>query len=166
MCLIAMDVLIWECVDMCLMWHKYHEVIDADFDFNLSYGELQNSLAKMRDDLMDVFKRTNTQKKLVLKLEAEPLKLQKYLESLKNDHASIVNKHIVNPSIESPKVDPPKYLNWMSFSSYEVCPGLHEVIKYLKSKLEQASKAHMVFAMNSKDERPPFMRPYKKILFC
>jgi len=39
---------------------------------------------------------------------------------------------------------------------------LHEEIESLSKKLGQASKGSMTFAMNSKDERAPFKRPYTK----
>jgi len=39
---------------------------------------------------------------------------------------------------------------------------LHEEINSLNQKLERVSKGTMTFAMNSKDERTPFKRPYTK----
>jgi len=50
----------------------------------------------------------------------------------------------------------------MDFASCETCPSLHEEIKSLNKKLEQVSKGSMSFAMNSKDERASFKRPYTK----
>ena len=82
---------------------------------------------------------------------------------MKNDHPSLVNERTTIPLIESPKFELSKYSNWMDFVSCEVCPSLHEDIKSLKIKLEQHSKAPMIFAMKSKCERTPFRRPYKNI---
>jgi len=50
----------------------------------------------------------------------------------------------------------------MDFASCETCPSLHEEIKSLNRKLEQASKGSMTFVMSSKDGRAYFKRPYTK----
>ena len=105
------------------------------------------------------------QKKTILKLESEIAKLKEAFESLRDEHASLVSDKIVNPTIESPKKNSPKYdSSWMDFASCETCPNLHEEIKSLNKKLEQASKGSIKFYMNSKDERAPFKRPYSKLM--
>jgi len=96
-----------------------------------------------------------------LKLESEISKLKEAFEILRDEHASLVSEKILNLIIESPKKNSPKYnSSWMDFSSCETCPRLHEEIKYLNKKLEQASKGSMTFVMNPKDKRTPFKRPY------
>jgi len=97
-----------------------------------------------------------------LKLEAEISKLKEAFESLRDEHALLVNEKIVSPSIESPKTKSNKYDNWMDFASCKICPSLHEEINSVNKKLERVSKGTMTFAMNSKDERIPFKIPYTK----
>ena len=92
-----------------------------------------------------------------MKLESTISKLKESFESLRDEHASLVNEKIVSPTIESPKHDPLKYdSKWMDFASCEIFPSLHEEIKSLNKKLEQVFKGTMTFAMNSRDERAPF----------
>ena len=50
----------------------------------------------------------------------------------------------------------------MDSASCEIFPSLHEEINSPNKKLERVSKGTMTFAMNSKDERAPFKRPYTK----
>ena len=50
----------------------------------------------------------------------------------------------------------------MDFASCETFPSLHEEIKSLNKKSEQAPKGSMTFSINSKDERAPFKRFYTK----
>ena len=95
-------------------------------------------------------------------MESEISKHKESFQSLRDKHASLVNEKIVSRTIESPKRNSPKYDNWMDYASCEICPSLHQEIKSLNKKLEQASKGSMTFAMNSKDERAPFKRPYTK----
>lgn len=75
---------------------------------------------------------------------------------MKNEHASLVNEHIVKPSIEPPKFDSSKHPKYMDISSCKVCPMLQEDIKSLKSKIEQVSQVSMIFATNSINERHSF----------
>lgn len=95
------------------MGQKHHEVIhsDSDSDYNPSYSELQNYLEEMHGDAVKAFKKISAQNKVIFKLEAELLKLWNSFESLKDNHASWVNEHIVMPSIDPPKYDS----NWMDF---------------------------------------------------
>jgi len=98
-----------------------------------------------------------------LKLESEISKLKEAFESLRDEHASLVNEKILSPTIESPKQDPRKYDSmWMDLASCEIFHSLHEEIKSLNKKLEQVSKGTMTFSMNSKNERAPFKIPYTK----
>ena len=50
----------------------------------------------------------------------------------------------------------------MDFASCEIFPSLHEDINSLNKKLERVSTGTMTFALNSKDERVHFRRPYTK----
>ena len=97
-----------------------------------------------------------------MKLESKISKLKEAFESLRDEHALLVNEKILSPTIESSKENSLKYDNWMDYTSCEICPSLHEEIKSLNKKLEQVSKGSMTFAMNSKDERTHFQRPYSK----
>jgi len=142
---------------------------DSDSDFD-SYSEFKPtnkdskySIEEMHVEYLNAFEKLIAQNKTILKLESETSKLKEAFESLINEHASLVNEKIVNPTIEPPKEDPPKYdSNWMDFASCETCPSLHEEIKSLNKKLEQASKGSTIFAMNSKDERTHFKISYTK----
>ena len=95
-----------------------------------------------------------------MKLESKISKLKEAFESLRDEHALLVNEKIVSPTIKSPKTKSPKYDNWMDFASCEICPSIHEEINSLNKKLERVSKGTMTFALNSKDERVHFKRPY------
>jgi predicted nuclease with TOPRIM domain len=139
-----------------------NEVIffDSDSDsysnFKPTYKDLQDSIEEMHVESLNAFEKLMAQKKTILKLESEISKLKEAFESLRDEHALLVNEKIVSPTIESPKTKSPKYDNWMDFVSCEICPSLHEEINFLNKKLERVSKGTMTFAMNSKDERTPF----------
>jgi hypothetical protein len=157
--------------DLCFMGQTKkakNEVIfsDSDFDsysdFKPTYKDLQDSIEEMHAESLNAFEKLIGQKKSILKLESEISKLKEAFESLKDKHALLVNEKTVSPKIESPKTKSPKYDNWMDFASCEICPSLHEEINSLNKKLGRVSKGTMTFAMNSKDERTPFKRPYTK----
>jgi len=114
----------------------------------------------MHAESLNAFEKLIAQKKIILKLESEISKLKEVYESLKGEHALHVNEKIVSPTTESPNIKSHKYDNWMDFASCEICPSLHEEINSLNKKLEHVSKGTMTFAMNSKDEKAPFKRPY------
>jgi len=105
----------------------------------------------MHVESLNAFEKLIAQKKTILKLESEISKLKEAFESLREDHALIVNEKIVSPTIESPKTKSPKYDNWMDFASCEICQSLHEEINSLNKKLERVSKGTMTFSMNLKD---------------
>jgi len=133
---------------------------DSYSDFKPTYKDLQDSIEEIHVESLNAFKKIIAQKKTILKLESEIVKLKEAFESLRDEHALLVNEKIVSPRIESPKTKSRKYENWMNFASCEICPSLHEEINSLNKKLECASKGTITFAMSSKDERTPFKRPY------
>jgi len=57
--------------------NKLLEVSGSDSDSNPSYDELKNALIEMHGDAMNAFKKIGSQKRTVLKLEAEILKIKK-----------------------------------------------------------------------------------------
>jgi hypothetical protein len=118
---------------LCLMRHKkkHNELTYSDSDsyFNPSYNELQNFLIEMHGDALNVFNKIGTKKRVILTLQAKILKVKNDFETLKSEHASLVNEHIVSPPIETPKVDLPKVLTCMDLDSCESCLKLHEEIE-------------------------------------
>jgi len=89
----------------------------------------------MHAESLNAFEKLIAQKKTILKLESEVSKLNEEFESLRDEHALLVNEKIVSPTIVSPKTKSPKYDNWMDFDSCEICPSLHEEINSLNKKL-------------------------------
>jgi len=157
--------------DRCFMGQtkkSKNEVIFSDSDsgsysdFKPTYKDLQDSIEEMHAESLNAFEKLIAQKKTILKLEFGISKLLEAFESLRDEHALLVNEKIVSPTIESPKTKSLQYDNWMDFASYKTCHSLHEEINYLNKKLERVAKGTMTFAMNSKDERVPFKRPYTK----
>lgn len=73
-------------------------------------------------------KKIGTQKRVILTLQAKILKVKNDFETLKSEHASLVNEHIASPSIETPKVDLPKVPTCMDLGICESCLKLHEEI--------------------------------------
>ena len=118
----------------------------------------------MHAESLNAFEKLIAQKKTILKLKSEIYKLKEAFESLRDEHALLVNEKIVSATIESPKTKSPKYDNQMDFAICEIFPSLHEEINSLNKKLERVSKGTMTFAMSSKDERTPFKRPYTNTL--
>jgi len=135
---------------------------DSYSDFKPTYKDLQDSIEEIHAESLNAFEKLIAQKKTILKLEYKISKLKIAFESLRDEHALLVNEKIVSLTIESPKTESPKYDNWMNFASCKTCPSLHEEINSLNKKLKRVSKGTMTFAMNSKDERVPFKRPYTK----
>jgi len=135
---------------------------DSYSDFKPTYKDLQDFIEEMHAESLNAFDKLISQKKTILKLEAEISKLKEAFESLRDEHALLVNEKIVSPTIKSPKTKSPKYDNWIDFASCEIFPSLHEEINSLNKKLDRVSKGTMTFAMNSKDERLSFKRPYTK----
>jgi len=54
---------------------KSLEVSDSDSDLNPSYNKLQNVLIEMHGDDINAFKKIGSQKRTILKLEAEIIKI-------------------------------------------------------------------------------------------
>jgi len=100
-----------------------NEVIFSDFDsdsysnFKPTYKDLQDSIEEMHVESLNVFEKLIAQKKTILKLESKISKLKEAFESLRDEHALLVNEKIVSPTIDSPKTKSPKYDNWMDFAS-------------------------------------------------
>lgn len=143
------------------------EVIHSDFEFesNPCYEELRQALVDMHGDAIKAFEKLISLKKIIPKLKVELSQHKNDFECLKDEYASLVDEKIAIPCIEPPKENSPKYdSNWIDLASCETCHSLHEEIKSLTRKLEQASKAPIVFAMNSKNEKAMFKRPYKSTL--
>jgi len=134
------------------------EVSDSDFDFNHSYNELQNVLVEMHGDVMNAFKKIGSQKRIILKLEAEILKIKKDFELFKKEHASLKNEQFEIPTKESLNTSAPNTSKSKNNGTCEACPKLHEEITSLKNKIEQASGVPMDFDKISNN----FNSHYKK----
>jgi len=67
--------------------------------------EIQNVLVEMHGDAMNAFKTIGTQKRTILKLEAEIVKIKKDFENFKNEHASLKKEHFVISPKNSPTID-------------------------------------------------------------
>ncbi|AES75720.1 hypothetical protein MTR_6g055580 [Medicago truncatula] len=136
--------------DRCFMGQMKkakNKVIFNDFDsysnFKPNYKDLQDSIKEMHAESLNAFEKLMAQKKTILKLETKISKLKEAFESLRDEHALLVNEKIVSPTIESPKTKLPKYHNWMDFASCEICPSLHDEINFLHKKLPRVSKGTM-----------------------
>jgi len=122
-----------------------NEVIFSDFDsdsysdFKPTYKDFQDSIEEMHVESLNPFEKLISQKKTISKLESEISKLKEAFESLRDEHALLVNEKIVSPTIEWPKTKSPKYDNWMDFASCKICPSLDEEINSLNKKLERVS---------------------------
>jgi len=102
---------------------KSIEVSDRKSKLNPSYDELQNVLLEMHGDPMNAFKTIGTQKRTILKLEAEIIKMRKDFENLKNEHASLKKEIFATPPKESPTIDAPKLSN-EDINTFLACPRL------------------------------------------
>jgi len=122
------------------------KVSDLHSDFNPSYDELQNVLEEMHEYAMKDFKTIGTQKRTILKLEAEIVKIKKDFENFKSEHASLKKERFVTPSKESPIINVPKPSKAKDNDSCVACPRLILEIVSLKSRIEQASSASIYFA--------------------
>jgi len=95
--------------DLCFMGQMKktkNEVIfsDSDFDsysnFKPTYDDLQDSIEEMHAESLNAFEKLIAQKKTILKLESEISKLKEAFESLRDEHALLVNEKILSPTIE------------------------------------------------------------------
>jgi Txe/YoeB family toxin of Txe-Axe toxin-antitoxin module len=136
-----------EIANLCLMAHirkhKQHEVSDSDNQ--PSYDELQNAFNEMYGEALDTFRKLSRQKKMNAKLEEEIAKLKNdnmkitsAFESLKEEHALILNE-LNKSSKETMSINQDK--------ECETCPTLQIQIKSLKLQLEEASNIPMEFAI-------------------
>ncbi|AET02767.1 hypothetical protein MTR_8g051900 [Medicago truncatula] len=151
--------------DMMHFLHENHHLTSPPLGVSSSLGFFSlfpKLVVQTYVESLNAFEKLNAQKKTILKLESEVSRSKEAFQCLRDENASLVYKKFVSPTIESPKTNSPKYDNWMDFASCEIFPGLHKEIKSLNKKLEQVSKGSMTFAMNSKDKRAPFKRPYTK----
>ena len=137
-----------EIAQLCFMGQrkKSIEVSDRNSKFNPSYDELHNILVEMHEDAMNAFKTIGTQKKIILKLEAEIEKIRKDFENFKNEHASLKKEQFVTPPKELPTIDVPMPSKDKDINICGACPKLQSEIVTLKSKIEQVSSASMTFA--------------------
>ena len=103
----------------------------------------------MHGDVMNVFKKIGSQKRTILKLEAEIFKIKKDFELFKNEHASLSNEQFAIPPKESSSINVPKSPKSKDIGTCEACPRLQIEIVSLKSKIEQASSASINFAKRS-----------------
>jgi hypothetical protein len=100
----------------------------------------------MHGDAMNAFKTIRTQKRTILKLEAEIEKIRNDFENFKKEHASLKKKLFATPPKESPTIDVPKSSKTNDINTCLACPRLQLKIVSLKSKIEQVSSASMNFA--------------------
>jgi len=154
-----------EIAQLCFMGQrkKSIEVSDRNSKFNPSYDELHNILVEMHEDAMNAFKTIGTQKKIILKLEAEIEKIRKDFENFKNEHASLKKELFATPPKESPTIDVPKSLNLEDINTCLAYPRLLLEIVSLKSKIEQVSSASMNLA-NRFTKPSSFKKSPKKML--
>jgi len=73
---------------------------DSYSDFKPTYKDLQDSIEEIHVESLNAFKKIIAQKKTILKLESEIVKLKEAFESLRDEHALLVNEKIVSPRIE------------------------------------------------------------------
>jgi len=76
-----------------------------------TYKDLQDYIEEMHAESLNAFEKLIAQKKTILKLKSEIYKLKEAFESLRDEHALLVNEKIVSATIESPKTKSPKYDN-------------------------------------------------------
>jgi len=69
---------------------------DSYFNFKPTYKDLQDSIEEMHAESLNAFEKLIAQKKTILKLEAEISKLKEAFESLRDEHALLVNEKIVS----------------------------------------------------------------------
>ena len=89
-----------EIAQLCFMGQrkKSIKVSDRKSKFNPSYDELQNILVEMHGDAMNAFKTIGTQKRTILKLEAEIAKIRKDFENFKKRTCISKERTICNSS--------------------------------------------------------------------
>ena len=100
----------------------------------------------MHGDAMNAFKTIGTQKRTILKLEAEIIKMRKDFENFKNEHASLKKEIFSSPPKESPTIDAPKSLKIDDINTCLACPRLQLKIVSLKNKVEQVTSVSMNFS--------------------
>jgi len=64
---------------------------DSYFDFKPTYKDLQDSIEEMHAENLNAFEKLIAQKKTILKLESEISRLVEAFESLRDEHALLVN---------------------------------------------------------------------------
>jgi len=123
-----------EIAQLCFMGQrkKSIEVSDKKFKLNPSYDEFQNVLVQMHEDAMNAFKTIGTQKRTILKLEAEIIHIRKDFENFKNEHASLKKEIFATQSRDSPTINDPKPSH-EDINACLACPRLQIEIVYLKS---------------------------------
>jgi len=77
---------------------------------------------------MNGFKKIGSQKRTILKLEAEILKIKKDFELFKKEHASLMNEQFTIPTKVSPNVDVSITTKSKDIDTCEACPMLQEEI--------------------------------------
>jgi len=95
---------------------------------------------------MNAFKTIGTQKRTILKLEAEIVKIRKDIENFKNEHAYLKKELFVVSPKDLPTTDMTKPSKADDINPFGTCPRLQLEIVTLKSKIEQVSSAFMNLA--------------------
>ena len=115
-----------EIAQLCFMGQRKNsiEVSDRNSKFKPSYDELHNVLVEMHGDAMNAFKTIGTQKRTILKLEAEIAIIKKDFENFKNEHESLMKELFVTPLKESPTIDVPKPSKSEDINACQACPRL------------------------------------------
>jgi len=138
---------------------KSIEVSDRKSKHNPSYDELQNVLVEVHGDAMNAFKTIGTQKRTILKLEAEIIQMRKDFENFKYEHEFLKKEIFATQSKESPTIDDHKPSN-EDINACLACPRLLEIVS-LKSKIEHVNNVSMNFA-NRFEKPSSFKKPSKR----
>lgn len=75
--------------------YKNLEVYDSDSEFKPSYKQFPKAFRKMHEDTLDTFKKVYLQRKHISKLEKEVCDLNNTLDSLKEEHASLIKERFI-----------------------------------------------------------------------
>ena len=116
--------------------NNFVQVSNPHPNTNPSYDELQNIFVEMHDNAMKSFKTIGTERKTILKLEAEVMKIKKDFENFKNEYASMKKELFVTPSKESPSINVPNPSKAKDIDISRACPRLQLEIVSLKRKIE------------------------------
>lgn len=73
---------------------KNKELSNSDTHCFPFYNELSKTFHNMNDNALNALKKLSLQKKMILKLKGEILKVKSTLESLKEYHASLANDQV------------------------------------------------------------------------